>query len=86
MVCVCDKIDNFDQSQILCEGSAEKKKILFNFVLICWQSDKHQEILSQSCEDLFILSELRIVIIRLIIIIFNTEVNGALQYIYILDF
>ncbi len=51
----------------------------FFFVLIWWQTDKKQEILKQSCKDLFIWTELPIV---WIIIgsdnIFNIEVNGVL--------
>ncbi len=50
------------------------------FVLICWQTDKKQEILKQSFKDLFIWTELPI--IWLIIRSdsnFNIEVNGALE-------
>ncbi len=49
------------------------------FALIWWQTDKKQEILKQSCEDLFIWTKLPIV--WLIIgsdNIFNIEVNGTL--------
>ncbi len=48
------------------------------FVLILWQTDKKQEILKQSCRDLFIWTELPIV--WLIIgsdNVFNIQVNGA---------
>ncbi len=46
-------------SQILCGGSAENLGFVY-FVLIWWQSDKKQEILKQSCKDLFIWTELPI--------------------------
>ena len=48
------------------------------FVLICWQSDKKQEILKWSCKDLFIMAKLPI---KWLIIgsdnIFNIQVNGS---------
>ncbi len=48
------------------------------FVLIWRQTDKKQEILKQSCKDLFICIELPIVWIIGSNNIFNIEVNGAL--------
>ena len=46
------------------------------FVLILWQSDTKQEILNQSCKELFILAELTIVSVGSDNI-FNIEVNGG---------
>ncbi len=49
-------------SQILCGGSAENCIVEFAyFALILWQTDNKQEILKQSCKDLFIWTELPII-------------------------
>ena len=65
-------------SQILCEVSSEKSLDFHYFVLIWWQSDKKQEILTQSCKDLFILAEIPIVwLIIGLNNIFSIDVEGA---------
>ena len=65
-------------SQISCEGSANFFRF-WPFGIVCWQSDKKQGILRQTCKDLFILAEQPITIWIIIRCdnIFNIEVNAA---------
>ncbi len=58
-----------------CEEGLPKILDSANFELIVWQIDKKQEILKQSCKDLFIWTELPIVLFDKLldlIIIFST--------------
>ncbi len=58
-------------------GSTKKFIDLGYFVSMWWQTDKNQEILKQSCKDLFIWTAICLIIGSNNKFIFCTEVNGA---------